>query len=92
MDETAFTRDAHLLRDFGALALLLVLRIDRLLLLLHQFRLHRANIRVWAPTHKAEAPTFSIANSSSALTRISRAFSIASCLMNATYPQLLSAW
>jgi hypothetical protein len=26
------------------------------------------------------------------LTRISRAFSIASCLMNATYPQLLSAW
>jgi hypothetical protein len=26
------------------------------------------------------------------LTRISRAFSIASCLMNATYTQLLSAW
>lgn len=29
--------------------------------------------------------TFSIANSSSAFTRISRAFSNASCLMNATY-------
>ena len=86
-------RNVHLLRDLGALALLLVEGVDGLLFLLDQLRLcatqpRSATIRgsrgscsiciVWAHT-------FSIANSSSALTLISLAFSSASCLMNATY-------
>jgi hypothetical protein len=37
------------------------------------------------PAEETSTRTFSIANSSSAFTLISRAFSIASCLINATY-------
>ena len=84
--------NVHLLRDLGALALLLVERVDSLLFLLDQLRLHAAqphsvSVRVSLGSCSMCSVcrrTFSIANSSSALTLISLAFSSASCLINAT--------
>ena len=77
----------HLLCCLCTLALLLVLRINGLLLLLDELGLYlrHEHLERFPPDISAHSRTFSIANSSSALTLISRAFSSASCLMNATY-------
>ena len=86
----------HLLRNLDSLAFLFVLRIDCFLFLLDELGLagtnwsmSRVSDRLFTP--RREICTFSMANSSSALTLISRAFSRASCLMKATWtPSALS--
>jgi hypothetical protein len=82
----AAPRNAHLLRHLRLLCLLLVRGIDADGLLAHDLGLLAAvsNRQGDAGPHGA-LRTFSMANSSSALTWISRAFSMASCLMKATY-------
>lgn len=81
--------DEHLLADLGLFSLFLVRRVDvdgllsDDLGLSHERRADQPDERSrWEIAYKR---TFSIANSSSALTWISRAFSIASCLMKATW-------
>ncbi len=74
--------DLHFLGDLCALAFLVVLSINSLLLLLDELGLY-APFSIDRNTPDS-VHTFSMANSSSALILISLAFSIASCLMNAT--------
>lgn len=77
---------AHLKSDLGLFAFLLIARVDRLRLLSDDLCLRVPQIiELTAKFVVKLRCTFSIANSSSALTLISRAFSDASCLMNATY-------
>lgn len=77
-------RNAHFLGYFRAFTLLIILCIDGLLLLLNESRLRGTGQWMnFVESDRAEQ-AFSIVNSSSALTFISRAFSCASCLMKAT--------
>lgn len=81
-------RNAHLASSLSALGLLLECSIDRLRLLADNLGLIGGNDTGGQYNTRATVAnkqTFSIANSSSALTLISRAFSSASCLMKATY-------
>ncbi len=80
--------DAHLAGGISTLYLLLECSIDCLRLLADNLGLideNNAGGEINTQAAAVDKQTFSIANSSSALTLISRAFSSASCLMNATY-------
>lgn len=83
-------RNSHLLGDARLLLLLLVRRLDVLCLLTNNLCLPDPPpvgvSCVLRPAFRGSLVllTFSMANSSSALTWISRAFSMASCLMKAT--------
>lgn len=83
--------DRHFLSDFSAFAFLLKSSVNGLLFLLYKFGLGDLKLKCVCVSEldidiisDALLFTFSIANSSSALILISRAFSWASCLMNAT--------
>jgi len=80
--------DAHLASSLSTFDLLLECSINCLRLLADNLGLIDENNtggEYNVQTAVVDEQTFSIANSSSALTLISRAFSSASCLMNATY-------